>query len=78
MSKNETFGERLFWLRFSKRWTQAQLAKRVGVSTSRISEYERDLSEPRLFTAICLSDVLGVSLEYLTTGRTQKSDKPTK
>lgn len=75
---HETFGERLFWLRFKKHWTQAQLAERVGVSISRISEYEQNRTEPRLFTAVCLADVLGVSLDYLATGRTQKSDRPIK
>ena len=68
----ETFGERLFWLRFKKHWTQAQLAEKVGVTTYCISDYERNRSEPRLFTAICLSDVLGVSLDYLATGRAPK------
>lgn len=72
MSKKETFGERLFWLRSDKHWTQAQLAGKVGVSTSRISDYERDACEPRLFNAVCLAEALGVSLDYLATGREHK------
>lgn len=76
--KHETFGERLFNLRLDKHWTVTELSEVAGVSASCISLYERDLSEPRLFTALCLADALGVTLDYLVTGRIQKSDKSTK
>jgi phage repressor protein C with HTH and peptisase S24 domain len=47
--------------------SQAALAKRAGVSTSVMTKYLQG-SEPGLFRAARLADVLGVSLHWLATG----------
>ena len=40
--------------------TQAQLAKKIGVSESRISQYERGLENPRVCTLLKIADAIGV------------------
>ena len=70
--KHETFGDRLFNLRLDKHWTMTELSEVSGVPVSCISMYERNLTEPRLFTALCLADALGTTLDYLVRGRTKE------
>ena len=41
-AESETFGERLARLRKERGWTQVELAERVGIIQSLISDYERD------------------------------------
>lgn len=60
-----TFGERLLLIRRSKKLTQTKLAKMAGIENTSLCLYEHDRVEPRLFTAICLADALGVSLDEL-------------
>jgi transcriptional regulator with XRE-family HTH domain len=62
-------GTRLQSLRLEKKWTAAELAAKSGVSDTVIHHIERGRNEPSLFSAICLADALGVSLDYLATGR---------
>lgn len=40
--------------------TQAQLAAKIGVSESRISQYERGMENPRVCTLLKIADVIGV------------------
>jgi transcriptional regulator with XRE-family HTH domain len=40
--ETETFGQRLARLRKERGWTQVELAERVGIIQSLISDYERD------------------------------------
>jgi phage repressor protein C with HTH and peptisase S24 domain len=49
------------------RVAQSEIAKRAGVSKSIVSQYLRG-TEPSLFRAVKLADVLGVSLRWLATG----------
>ena len=62
-------GVRVQSLRMEKGLTGAQLAEKAGVATSTVGCIERGISEPSLFTAICLADALGVTLDFLATGR---------
>src|SRR5271157_1031325 len=41
-AETETFGQRLARLRKERGWTQVELAERVGIIQSLISDYERD------------------------------------
>jgi transcriptional regulator with XRE-family HTH domain len=66
-----TFGERLKEARLAKGWTHTKLAEVSGVHENNISTYERGIYEPRIFTAVCLADALGVSLDWLA-GRSEK------
>lgn len=60
-----TFGEKLVMLRKERQWTQKQVGDKSGISPNTIGMYEKDLVEPTFIKAACLSDVFGVSLEYL-------------
>jgi transcriptional regulator with XRE-family HTH domain len=41
-AQSETFGQRLARLRKERGWTQVELAERIGIIQSLISDYERD------------------------------------
>ncbi len=62
-------GRRVYELREAKGWTQEVLALESGLNRETIGTTERGAHEPSLFTAICLADALGCSLDYLVTGR---------
>lgn len=64
-----TFAERLRRHREMKGWSQQKLGEMVGMPSTLISQYERQLSIPRVDTAQRLADALGVSVDYLL-GRT--------
>ena len=48
---------------------QAELAKRLNISTSAVGMYEQGRREPSVETLIALSREFGVSLDYLLSGR---------
>ena len=51
--------------RIKKGWTQSTLAEKVNVNTFTISRYETGESNPPIETLKKLSEVLGVSIDYL-------------
>ena len=59
------FGERLKSLRISKRMTQKQLADRIYVQHSQISQYETGLRLPSPDTIIRITAVFHVSSDFL-------------
>lgn len=63
------FGLRIALLRVEKGWSQAELAKRIGVSTSAVGMYEQGRREPSLALLVCLAQTLGVTTDYLLTGK---------
>ena len=68
----ELLAERIKQARQSKNLSQKQLAQRIGVSASAISQYESNShfhSEPSIKNLIKLTKALNVSFEWLTTGR---------
>lgn len=62
-------GVRVQSLRMEKGWTQEKLATEAGLALSTIGGIESGRQDPNLFSAICLADALGVSLDFLATGR---------
>lgn len=62
-------GLRIALLRIEKGWSQAELAKRIGVSPSAVGMYEQGRREPSLALLVCLAHVLGVTTDYLLTGK---------
>ena len=60
---------RIIELRKDKGLSQFQLSKLLGVSRQAVSKWENGLSIPDMENLMSISDVLGVSLEYLTTGK---------
>ena len=65
------FSQRLKKLRADKHLTQAQVAKRVGVTASMVSSYETDIRLPSYDVMISLADLFGVTVDYLL-GREEK------
>ena len=52
-------------LRHERLWTQAELAKRAGVSAALISQYETGRRTPRIKTGEKLAQALGVKMARL-------------
>jgi transcriptional regulator with XRE-family HTH domain len=61
----ETLGERSRRLRKEKGWTQGDLARRVGIKSSRISKYENGTYQPSLATVKAIADALGTTTDHL-------------
>ena len=64
-----TIGEAIRKARKNKGVTQTELAKLSGIEQCSICLYERDIISPSMFRAICIADVLDVTLDELV-GRT--------
>lgn len=62
-------GRRLYELREEKGWTLGVPAEKSGLCVTTVCLIERGTREPTLFSAMCLADALGCSLDYLVTGR---------
>jgi transcriptional regulator with XRE-family HTH domain len=67
-------GIRIAILRISKGWSQAELARRIGVSTSAVGMYEQGRREPSLGLLVRLAQEFGVTTDYLLMGETPASD----
>ena len=59
------FGYRLRALRKKKRMTQTQVAKRLNIPKASISGYENNVKTPSVDTLIQMSNLYGVSTDYL-------------
>ena len=62
-------GERIAALRSKFGWSQAELARRLNISPSAVGMYEQGRREPPVDILASLSRRLGVSMDYLLTGR---------
>ena len=62
-------GIRIASLRQGRGLSQAELAKKLHISTSAIGMYEQGRREPSVATLIALSKEFGVSLDYLLSGQ---------
>ena len=65
----EGLGDILSRLRKTKGWSQREFGRRMGLKGSQMSKLERGSIVPRADTLSRLSEVLGVSADYLLTGR---------
>ena len=63
-----TIGERIIHAREQQNLTTAQLARRLGVKSSTLQEWESDRSAPRSNRLITLAGVLSVSPTWLLMG----------
>ena len=61
-------GLRIALLRVEKGWSQAELAKRIGVSASAVGMYEQGRREPSLALVVCLARQFCVTTDYLLMG----------
>lgn len=58
-------GEKIRKIRKDFKETQAEFAQKIGVSTSALSGYEISHNNPSIKILLNISDVYGVSLDYL-------------
>ena len=59
------FSDKIRILREEKGMTQGELAKKLRVSKSILSSYERGVYQPRHETVVLLAQVFGVSVDFL-------------
>ncbi|NLL91167.1 MAG: helix-turn-helix transcriptional regulator [Ruminococcaceae bacterium] len=60
-----TIGNKIINERKNKGWTQEELANKLNVSAQTVSNWERSDSIPDLQSVVILSDLFGVSTDYL-------------
>ena len=60
-----TFAERLKKIREEKGFSQRELAKKIGITSTQISYFENEITTPRLVTLEWLCEALGVSATEL-------------
>ena len=68
-----TMGERIKQKRKDLNLTQEELAEKMGVSYQAVSKWENDASMPDTAIFPALAHVLGVSLDYLFTGKGEET-----
>lgn len=66
-------GLRIADWRQARGWTQRELGRRVGISSSRLSRLERGHCTARLGELAGLRNILGISLDELVFGRSPGS-----
>lgn len=54
-------------LRARMNWTQAQTAKKLGISTQTYNAWEKDLSNVKIGKVISIANLFGVSLDEIKT-----------
>ena len=59
------FNERLKYLRESLSMSQAEIAKKIGLSKSSVNMYERGEREPSIETLELIADFFNVDMDYL-------------
>lgn len=72
-----SLGERIYKLRTEKELSQGDLAEALEVSRQSISKWETNGSVPELEKIVKLSEVFGVSLDTLVTGKEEAEQPPT-
>jgi len=65
---NMSLGERIYDLRKKSKMSQDKLAQKLGVSYQAVSKWENHVSSPDVGLLPELSDVFGVSIDYLLKG----------
>lgn len=71
----QAFGDRLKKLRKDKKWTQKELAQKIGVRFEQLNKYEMGLNAPPLEKLLALAEALSLTTDFLLTGVVPK-DQP--
>ena len=74
--ESATFGDRVAAAREQSGLAQKELARRLGVRTSTIRNWEDDLSEPRANRLSIMAGILNVSMMWLINGQGEGMDSP--
>lgn len=72
-----TFGERLTAVRKSKKLSQAEIGKLMGINGDAVGRYERGEVKPTIEMALRIAQALEISLDYLTGNADLEVDKAT-
>lgn len=70
-----SFGENLKTLRVAKNISQAELAEQIGIHSTHISRYERELTQPTLDVVKRIAEALQVSVDALVYGAKDEKAK---
>lgn len=73
-SQKHSVGKTIAALRKEKGWTQVELAEKLQVSDKAVSKWEKDNGAPSVEFFPLLSDLFGVSIDYLMTGKSVDSE----
>ncbi|MGQ3481756.1 helix-turn-helix domain-containing protein [Paenibacillus sp. TY11] len=60
-----TLGQRCRNLRLLHKWTQEELANKIGVTKQVVSNWERNIARPEINHLISLAEVFDVTTDYL-------------
>ena len=60
-----TLGEKIYRLRAGEGLSQETFGERLGVSRQSVSKWETDQSVPELDKIVAISEIFGVSTDYL-------------
>ena len=71
VSPLETMGERIQQLRKNAGFTQADLAKKIGISHTQMARYEIKNIYPPADVLKALADVFGTNIDFLVMGDTE-------
>jgi transcriptional regulator with XRE-family HTH domain len=74
MAEMQGLASRLIVLRKAKGLTQDELAQRLGMTKSGVSKFENGKSNPLPENLLKISEILGVSIEYLLTGESDSQE----
>lgn len=70
----ETLGKRLREKRLERRLTQSEVAKKVGVKRSAVSQWEADDTQPKGKNLTILCQILDCDINWLQTGKARDKD----
>ena len=68
-----TIGQRISDLRKERGYSQEYVAEKLDVSRQAVSKWECDASAPDTYNLIALSELFGVSVEYIAVGKTEST-----
>ena len=71
-----TFGDRVAAAREAAGMSQKEMAKRLGIRTATIKNWEEDLSEPRANRLSMMAGLLNVSVMWLINGEGEGMETP--
>ena len=69
------FGNRIKELRKQRKWTQKELAAKLGIRFSHLNKYESGLHAPPMEKLVLLAELFNTTVDYLLTGDRQE-EKP--
>jgi transcriptional regulator with XRE-family HTH domain len=70
-----SFGENLKKIRTEKNISQSDLAELIGMHSTHVSRYERNLTQPTLEVVKKIAEALNVSVDYLAYGNQEEQAK---